>query len=315
MYKTFATKFSRLASLLFLSALSAILLQPIVSARPQAEKDSATKLLAYDRSIPFDLKEVTTTEQDGVTIRDINYAAYASRHGRIKAFIVRPKGKGPFAGVVFFHWLGEVKSDRTEFLDEAIVLAKQGAVSLLIQGYFPWSQKPIDGPTDRQQVIDQAIEVRRALDLLLIQSEVDKRRIGYVGHDYGAMYGSIAAGVEKRVKAYVFMAAIGNFSDWSLKYWPTTAAKGEAAYREAITPLDPERHVARAAPARLLFQFANNDKYIPKTLATAFFDKASEPKQVKWYDAIHDLNVPAAQMDRRLWLTTQLGLTPIPQIE
>jgi pimeloyl-ACP methyl ester carboxylesterase len=157
-------------------------------------------------------------------------------------------------------------------------------------------------------VIDQTIEVRRALDLLLTQPEVDAQRIAFVGHDYGAMYGAIAAGVEKRVKAYVLMAAIGNFSDWSLKYWPATAAKGLGAYRQAITELDPIRYVDRAAPAALLFQFAEKDKYIPKALAIELFDRASQPKQVKWYDAIHDLNVPAAQKDRREWLTRQLGL-------
>jgi dienelactone hydrolase len=275
---------------------------------PLNQSGEVAQLLAYDRSVAFDLQEVSTTERNGVILRDLTYAAYAARHGRIKAYLVKPSGKGPYAGAVFFHWLGEVKSDRTEFLDEAVSLARQGAVSLLIQGYFPWSQVPIDGPADRQQVIEQTIEVRRALDLLLMQPEVDAQRIGFVGHDYGAMYGAIAAGVEKRVKAYVLMAAIGTFSDWSLKYWPATAAKGEEAYRRAITELDPIRHVGRAAPAALLFQFAEKDKYISKAVAIGFFEKASQPKQVKWYDAIHDLNVPAAQKDRREWLTRQLGL-------
>jgi len=31
--------------------------------------------------------------------------------------------------------------------------------------------------------------------LLLTQKEVDRRRIGYVGHDYGAMFGAVASGL------------------------------------------------------------------------------------------------------------------------
>lgn len=270
--------------------------------------DKSGRLFAYDRSVAFDLKEVSAKEQNGVTIQDIDYAAYDRRHGRIKAYLVKPMGKGPFAGVLFFHWLGNVKSDRSEFLDEAVAMARQGTVSLLIQGYFPWLEQPSEGQADRQQVIDQTIEVRRALDLLLSQPQVAPKRIGFVGHDYGAMYGSIVAGVDKRVKAYVLMAGMGSFSDWSLKYWPVTAAKGEEAYRQAVKEVDPIRYVSRALPAALLFQFANNDKYIPKETALAFFDAASQPKQVKWYDAIHDLNVEAARQDRREWLTRQLRL-------
>lgn len=57
-------------------------------------------------------------------------------------------------------------------------------------------------------MIDETIEVRRALDLLLAQPQVNRKRIGFVGHDYGAMYGALVAGVEKRVKAYVLIAVI-----------------------------------------------------------------------------------------------------------
>lgn len=275
---------------------------------PQKTNDDSARLFDYKTSNSFDLKEVATREQNGVTIRDVNYAAYNPRHGRIKAYLIKPEGSGPFAGALFFHWLGNSKSDRTQFLDEAVALARQGTVSLLIQGFFPWLEAPTEGQADRQQVIDQTIEVRRALDLLLSQSGVDSKRIGYVGHDYGAMYGAIVAGLDKRVKSYVFIAGMGNFSDWSLKYWPVTAAKGKEAYEQAMKSVDPIDFVSRAAPAQLLFQFANTDKFISKMTATAFYEAASPPKQIKWYDAMHDLNVEAARSDRRDWLSRELGL-------
>src|SRR5262249_44150625 len=175
------------------------------SSTPQP-RDTPTELFAYDRAKPFDLKEVSKQEQDGVVITDVEYASYSAKHGPIKAYLVRPAAKGSFAGVLFFHWLGRPKGDRTQFLDEATSLAKQGTVSLLIQGHFPWQVDPSEGLTDRQLIIDQTIEVRRALDLLLLQPMVDQKRIAYVGHDYGAMYGSLMAGVEKRVKTYVLIA-------------------------------------------------------------------------------------------------------------
>ncbi len=270
--------------------------------------EQAKGLFSYDPAVSFDLKERATKEQGGVIIQDINYAAYVPDWKRLPAYLVKPAGKGPFAGVLFFHWLGSPNGNREEFLDEAIQLASQGTVSLLIQGYFPWIQSPTNGSADQQQVITQTIEVRRALDLLLAQPEVDPRRLGFVGHDYGAMYGAILAGVEHRVKAYVLIAGMGTFSDWSLRYWPDTAAQGEEAYRRALAPVDPSRYVSHAAPAALLFQFANSDNFIPKETAWAFYDSASEPKEVKWYDTSHAMDVDEARGDRRAWLTTQLGL-------
>jgi dienelactone hydrolase len=276
----------------------------------QEPKNESAPVFAYDRSVALDLKEESSKDQDGITIRDVNFAPYTPERGRVKAFLIRPAGKGPFAGVLFFHWLGEHKSDRTEYLDEAVALAKQGTVSLLIQGYFPWAEPPKDGATDRQRVIDETIEVRRALDLLLTQPGVDRKRIGYVGHDYGAMYGANLAGVDKRVKTFIFMAPIGSFNYWSLAYWLRKKdAPFKEAYREALRPVDPVTHISHVAPAAILFQFANQDEHIPKAEATALFDIASKPKEVKWYEAKHDLNVDAAQTDRREWLTRHLSLT------
>ena len=300
----------QLQSLVFLAAaVLALSSTGAVASLSQGNKD-AKEIFAYDPSVALDLKEVSTKEQDGAVIKDLNYAGYAPRHGRIKAYLVKPQGKGPFAGIVYFHWLGRPKGDRTQFLDEAVAMSKQGVVSVLIQGHFPWSEAPTDGPTDRQQIIDQTIEARRAVDLLLAQKEVDRKRVAYVGHDYGSMYGGIISGIDRRVKAYVLIAGLGRFSPWSLKYWPKTAAQGNDVYERAVTPLDPISYVSRGAPAAFLFQFANTDHYITKEEATAFFERASKPKEVKWYEAEHDMDVDAARKDRHDWLTRQLRLPP-----
>lgn len=293
----------RVGILILLGAMLMLSAAPVASSRG---KKPDARLFTYDRSVAFDLKEESAKHQDGVTIRDVNYAAYAPRHGRIKAYLIKPAGKGPFPGVLFFHWLGDVKSDRTEFLDEAVALGKQGIASLLIQGYFPWLEEPTEGQADRQQIIDQTIEVRRAVDLLLAQPKVDRRRIGFVGHDYGAMFGSIVSGIDKRLKTYVFVAGMGSFSDWSLKYWSGPSKNGAEVYKQAVRDVDPIGYVSYAAPAALFFQFANKDKFISKDVANAFSAAASKPKQVKWYDATHDMNVAEARKDRLEWLTRQL---------
>ena len=50
------------------------------------------------------------------------------------SFLVVPTGKGPFAAVVWGHWYWDNSPmrNRTQFLDEAVVLAQAGVVSLLM---------------------------------------------------------------------------------------------------------------------------------------------------------------------------------------
>ena len=270
---------------------------------------TARSPFAYDRSVPLDVREVgASTPRGGVVVRDVTYAAYSPARGRIAAYIVSPAGGGPLAGLLYFHWLGEERGDRTEFVEEAVAMAGRGAVSVLIQGYFPWTDAPMEGPADRRKIIEQVIDTRRAIDLLMSLPNVDPDRLAYVGHDYGAMYGAIVAGLERRAKAYALVAAIGTFADWSLQYWKAPAASGAAAYRRAVADVDPIEYIGLASPAALFFQFARRDVYVSEAAASELFDQASAPKERRWYDAAHDLDVEAARRDRRAWLAAQLDL-------
>jgi dienelactone hydrolase len=58
------------------------------------------------------------------------------------AFLVRPADAGSsHPAVLWLHWLGHNRSNRTQFLAEAVRLAQQGVVSLLPQGVFPWLER------------------------------------------------------------------------------------------------------------------------------------------------------------------------------
>jgi predicted esterase len=148
--------------------------------------------------------------------------------------------------------------------------------------------------------------LRRALDLLASRPGVDGSHLIYVGHDFGAMYGALAAGVEaRRLKAFVFMAGTQSFSDWFL-LWPKRDEATKAQVIARLAPLDPIRHLPRAVGVPMLFQFATKDRFVTKAAAEAIVASAKGPHEVTWYDAEHALNAEATR-DRVAWLRRMIG--------
>ena len=265
----------------------------------------------YDSSIPFDVKINSEKERDGVTIIELSYAGHDPKFspntlGRTIAYLVKPHGDGPFAGLLYLHSLGESNSGRGEFLDEAVTMAQHGTVSLLVQGYFPWMIVTVGDEKDRSLIVGQVIALRRATDFLLSQPGVDSKRLGFVGHDYGAVYGGVLSGVDKRFKTFVLIAGTHSFADWA----PIGTSIKREAYLPMVQDIDPVRMVASAAPSSLFFQFALKDEFVSSDRAKSFHEAASEPKKVEFYDDLHNMTLEAIQKARLDWLIAQLGLVP-----
>jgi dienelactone hydrolase len=260
--------------------------------------EERAQLFAYDDSAPLNVVERKTKSQKGAEIVDVVFDA-AGR--KVSAFLVLPKGK-PKAAVLWAHWYGEEpNANRTEFLPDALALAKEGVVSLLPQGVFPWSEPVSEDPdADRQLAIDQVVQLRRGLDVL--QERAGDVPLGFVGHDYGAMFGALLVS-DKRPQTYVLMAPDATFSNWFIKYFVRGASK--PALDRAFAPLDPVNPVGDVAPATVLFQFAKSDRYVPGYIADKLTEAASEPKKATSYDGGHEFDA-VARADRLAWLREQL---------
>lgn len=274
---------------------------------PDAPYEDYVEQFDYNTKAPLDVKEVGVTTQDGVSIHDITYV---SQKQTVSAYLVVPAGSGPFAGILFQHWLdSSPTANRTEFLNEAVTLAKKGVVSLLPQGFYPWIDTPQSIQHDCAATISQTIALRRGLDLLLSRSQVDHKRIAFVGHDYGAMYGAILSGVEKRVKTYVLMAPTARFSNWNVPFFlDTLNARQRLEYTIKTASLDPMAYIEHAAPATVHFQFARQDRFVSLADVNNLVEVASNPSTVNLYDADHSLTDGKSQQDRDTWLTNDLGL-------
>ncbi len=273
--------------------------------QPAPEVAAREALFRYNAASPLNINEVTSEQRGDVTVKDITFSAGPGR--QVKAYLIVPKGNGPFAGILWVHWLGEEKSNRTQFLDEAVELAPKGAVSLLVDAM--WSTPKWFGERipekDYDNSIRQVIDLRRALDLLLSQSNVDAKRVGFVGHDYGAMYGMLMAGVDQRVNTFVFIAATQSLNDWAFL---GPQPKSKSAYLKQNSNLELTDSLRQIGNASKLFQFGKGDFYVSQADAAVLFAAAAEPKQRKMYDASHSMELKEIERDRDEWLVKQLRL-------
>jgi dienelactone hydrolase len=279
----------------------------------------------YEKSAPLNIKQAGIQRRGKATIYDISYtspvgdrgAAVGPNGGTVAAYLVVPAGKGPFPAVIYGHWCmpGSEKKNRTEFLDEAAVLANFGVVSLLpdhvtVHPGF----KPDETPLNETQIaveVQQDINLRRGADLLLARKDVDPGRLAYVGHSCDASAGGYLSGTDKRFRAFVIMA--GTLSDEVDK-----TTKSFQDYRQKVGPeefdaflakfawMDAGKYVSRAAPASMFLQYATDEPFLNADLAKQYFKIVSEPKRLKIYQAQHALNAEATR-DRVAFLAQQLS--------
>lgn len=277
----------------------------------------------YDQRAPLGIKEIGVERRGEVRVHDITYTS--PKGGVVPAYLVVPQGKGPFAAVIWGHWYwgNSPMRNRKEFLDEAVALAPAGVVSLLTDGPIArpghvQNNEPLneDGIAD---LVQQVVDMRRGVDLLLARKDVDAKRVAYVGHSANGVVGAFLSGVDKRFKAFVLMAAtmseeVTRKAPGYEEYRQETRAKVGAekfdAFEKKYYWTDHGKYVSHAAPAVVFLQYATQERFITPERARMYAAVVSEPKRFKLYDAPHALNAEARR-DRIAFLVEQLKLKPV----
>ncbi|HLO13590.1 MAG TPA: dienelactone hydrolase family protein [Anaerolineales bacterium] len=262
----------------------------------------------YPKLESKDLRLIRKRTQDGI---ESQLLVIQTPFGyRRVAEMLYPETGNSHPAILYVHWYEPAApdSDRSQFSEEATEMARSGAVCLLIETL--WSDRDFflkrTQAEDMKNSIEEVVNIRRAMDLLLSQPHVDSKRFAYVGHDFGGMYGVLAGSLDRRPTQYVVMAATPRFPDWYL-YGPKLEGEAREAFIRQMSDIDPIAHVPNLSSAQVFFQFATEDFHVPKERAEEFFAAANEPKEMKWYEAGHGLNEEATR-DRKAWLKQKLGL-------
>ena len=261
-----------------------------------------------DQTPAFEI--VGSEDRDGVLVRDIRIGRSGADADSIEAYLVEPTlvdGRTSRPALLFAHWFDTEapNGNRTQFVDEAIDWARRhSAAAILPQLTFPWASDPTGSEADRERVTAEVDRLRRCLDVVLSRPAVDPGRLAVVGHDFGAMHATLLATADGRPVTYVLVAAVPRWADWFLPFWAIEEDRIE--YLAGMRSVDPIEHVGRAAPARVLFQFARNDFFIAPMTGREFARAAGDAAELKAYDAEHDMASPDALADRTAFLETTL---------
>ncbi len=230
---------------------------------------------------------------------------------RRTAELLRPETGGSHPAILYVHWYEPASPDssnRHQFEEEAKEMARAGAVCLLVETL--WSDLDFFNKRtqsdDLQNSLEEVVNLRRLMDSLLSQPDVDPKRFACVGHDFGGMYGVLAGSLDRRPTHYVVMAATPRFPDWYL-YLPPLEGDALQTFIRQMSEIDPIAHAPNLSPAPVFFQFATEDRHVPRERAEEFFVAAGNPKELKWYEGGHGLN-PEAARDRKAWLKEKLRL-------
>lgn len=260
----------------------------------------------YERTRPLDAQLAPAS----AVVRHLTYVQLDGT--RNAATLVLPAGseRAPHPAILFLHWYEPPRptSNRTEFLAEAVELAGAGTISLLVD--TPWTGESWfpkrDASKDYEFTIQMTKNVRRALDVLLAQPGIDQTRVAVVGHDFGAMWGALAAAADPRVTHFVYMAGTRSFTDWYL-FTPKKEGAEKDAFVAKLAPLDPIVYLAKISPRPVLLQFGTKDQFVKTEAASAMADAVTGPKTVKTYEFEHELTYQA-RLDRIAWIKDQFKL-------
>lgn len=231
----------------------------------------------------------------------------------------RQVGQAPLA--ILVHGMGDYSVLPCRLL--ARTLVKQGIACFILYLVFHSSRMP-ETVRDRLPALTaeewfesyriSVIDMRQVIDWAGGRSEINKEQVAAVGISFGGFISAIAMGVDRRLRAGVFLVAGGNSEKimWLTRKRVIKAGyhRTESEYRhlqssyarylaevaeKGFEDVDPARQSYLTDPMTFAHYLRNRpvlmlnalwDKYIPKQAALDFWEACGKPA-ITWFPATH----------------------------
>ena len=214
------------------------------------------------------------------------YARLHVLYGDVTAYLLMPKGKGPYPAVLAAHPTYDSGKNSVVGLSEkpsmhyAKELVERGFVVLapdsvtagerVLAGAKPYVTDAFDRRNPEWSAMGKMLSDHRlGIDYLLTLPEVDKTRIAAIGHSLGGYNAFFLAAFDERVKAavsscgFTMMAGTTRPFAWSRTSWFVHFPKLQRYLRSGIVPFDFHEVLAMVAPRALFNYSARADTIFP----------------------------------------------------
>lgn len=285
-----------------------ILLCFLVTACLTKREISLEEYYKYDHGLPLNTTIAKMNDSSEVEMYNIEFSSIHNK--KVNALLTLPRGKtGPVPVIILLHGLGDRKTvDYIEFGHQYFINHGYAVMRIDIanHGVRKENDYKFDLTGDlryltRDIIVQTVFDLRRSVDFLETHSDIDPNRIGYYGISLGGIIGTVFCSVDNRVKVPVIALAGGNLN----LMFGMEALSSET--REFFAPIDPVNFVEYISPRPLLMINAENDEVISPITTKLLFEKANEPKEIKWYPSKHrDLPIDSAYGDGVKWFDQHL---------
>lgn len=211
----------------------------------------------------------------------------------------RPKGKGPFPGVIVLDILG---GDQSLSRNVARHLAQNEIAALFIQMPYYGPRRESGYPSLMTLNVDHTLgairqtvlDCRCATAWLEARAEVDPKQLGIFGTSLGSFMSALTAAMEPRLQRVVLLLGGGGLVD---AFYEHPKAKpliqiGEFIgitrdkLRKMIAPADPLTYAEQLKQRHILMIAASRDDIVPPKASRMLWEATGKPKII-WVDATH----------------------------
>jgi dienelactone hydrolase len=218
----------------------------------------------------------------------------------VHAEYYRPKGKGPFPGVIVLD-ITAGNQDLSRLISAS--LAGRQIAGLFVQmAYYgprrpPGSNLRMVSPDFKQSleaVRQTVLDIRRASAWLGARSEINPGRLGIHGTSLGSFIAALSAEMEPRLHRVSLLLGGGGLAEGFYNHpqaepfrqaWEAMGGTKEKL-AELIAPADPLTYAERLQQRRLLMIAGKRDEIVLPQMAEALW-KASGRQKIVWYDCTH----------------------------
>lgn len=218
----------------------------------------------------------------------------------VHAEYYRPRGKGPFPGVVVLD-ITAGNQNLSRYISTS--LAGRGIAALFVQMAYYGPRRPNGSkirllstniPQTMAAVRQTVLDVRYASAWLESRPEIDANRLGILGTSLGSLIGSLSAEMEPRFKRVAVLLGGGGLVDAYYdhpqaasyrKMWELLGGTKEQVAK-FLAPVDPLTCAANLKDRRVLIVAGKRDEVVPPKMAEALW-KATGKQKIVWYDCTH----------------------------